>query len=53
MGDARIGYYDTAKGTLSSTSGCASHPTRPVVQIQRPDQPRDAATTINFFVWFE
>jgi hypothetical protein len=54
MGEAH-GYYDSlAKGTLSSTTGCAFPPNQAVVQITRPDaNPGGCCFDDNFFVWFE
>lgn len=54
MGDAH-GYYDSlAKGSLTSTSGCAFPPNQAVVQIQQPVQhPGGCCYDDDFFVWFE
>jgi hypothetical protein len=53
MGEAH-GYYDSiAKGTLSSTSGCAFPPNQAVVQIMRPVTSAGCCYDDNFFVWFE
>jgi hypothetical protein len=54
MGEAH-GYYDSlAKGSLTSTFGCAFPPNQAVVQIQRPvDDPGACCFDDNFIVWFE
>jgi hypothetical protein len=54
MGDAH-GYYDTvARGSLTSTSGCAFPPNQAVVQIQLPVQHAGGCCyDDNFVVWFE
>jgi hypothetical protein len=53
MGEAH-GYFDSiAKGTLSSTAGCAFPPNQAVVQIMRPTTSSGCCYDDNFYVWFE
>lgn len=54
MGEAH-GYYDSlAKGSITSTAGCAFPPNQAVVQIQRPvSAPGSCCIDDNFIVWFE
>jgi hypothetical protein len=54
MGEAH-GFYDSlAKGSMTSTFGCAFPPNQAVVQIQRPvSNPGGCCHDDDFIVWFE